>query len=64
MFQSLDAENYVAHYTPAAPNIKKAEYPGFRRRRQILTAETLSDAIRGCDTYIGTKLFSNSVTGL
>ncbi|KAF8807352.1 P-loop containing nucleoside triphosphate hydrolase protein [Phlegmacium glaucopus] len=56
-------DHFVAYYTPAAPNTKQAlaaGYSPFRPRRQILTAETLSDAVRGCDTYIETTLFPNS----
>jgi len=60
-------DHFIAHYTPAAPNTKKAlaaGYSPYRPRRQILTAETLSDAVRGCDTYIDTTLFPNSSTAL
>jgi ATP-dependent helicase IRC3 len=64
----LAPENYfVAYYTPAAPNTKRALAAGhspFRPRRQILTAETLDDAVRGCDTYINSTLFPNSSTAL
>ena len=50
-----DDESYVAYYTSAA--FKKDDGYPFYMRRQILAAETLCDAVRGCDTYISGKLF-------
>jgi ATP-dependent helicase IRC3 len=53
-----NTENCFAYFTPAASKEHiAAGYPLYLTRRQILTAETLCDAVRGCDTYIGNKLF-------
>ncbi|KAG6842252.1 hypothetical protein C0991_000222 [Blastosporella zonata] len=50
---------FQAHYTPAmfdkatAISLKVSPY---LRSRHILSAETLGDAIRGCDTYVTNKI--------
>jgi hypothetical protein len=42
---------YEAHYTPLIKP-KEDEYLVFTRKRKILTADSLSAAIRGCDTFV------------
>lgn len=66
VFWFLDAEHYVAHFTPAAPKEKAdaAKHSFYMPRRQILTAKTLGDAVRGCDTYIINKIYPSSPTSL
>ncbi|KAG6912005.1 hypothetical protein DXG01_000253 [Tephrocybe rancida] len=50
---------FQGHFTPAmfdratAQSLKVSPY---MRSRHILSAETLSDAIRGCDTYVANKI--------
>ncbi|TFK93509.1 P-loop containing nucleoside triphosphate hydrolase protein [Polyporus arcularius HHB13444] len=49
-----DDVKYVAHYTsPTMPRMTAfvLKISPFRRNKKILTATTLADAIRGCDTY-------------
>ncbi|RDB28788.1 putative mitochondrial ATP-dependent helicase irc3 [Hypsizygus marmoreus] len=52
---TAEGNHFEAHYTPAMLDKVTASTLGsspFMRRRKILSAETLHDAIRGCDTYI------------
>jgi hypothetical protein len=51
-------ERYKATYTPTVDiaTAKALKISPFRRNRHILTAKTLSDAVRGCDTYARTKV--------
>ncbi|KDQ63526.1 hypothetical protein JAAARDRAFT_120193 [Jaapia argillacea MUCL 33604] len=51
--------HFQAHFTPTMVDKGTAhtlKIPMFARNRKVLTAETLSDAIRGCDTYATTKV--------
>ncbi|KAF8168154.1 P-loop containing nucleoside triphosphate hydrolase protein [Crassisporium funariophilum] len=57
--------NFVARYTPTVLEKEMAMAHGgspFKMSRQILVAEDLDRAIRGCDTYVETKLFRNGRT--
>ncbi|KAI0361525.1 P-loop containing nucleoside triphosphate hydrolase protein [Trametes cingulata] len=62
-----DAEegvNYTAHYTP--PTMPRGtaymlKISPFRRSKQILSAKSLAEAIRGCDTYAQNKVLRGSV---
>jgi hypothetical protein len=51
-------EKYKATYTPTIDiaTAKALKISPFRRNRHILTAMTLGDAVRGCDTYARTKV--------
>ncbi|CDO71637.1 hypothetical protein BN946_scf184911.g107 [Trametes cinnabarina] len=55
---------FQAHYTP--PTMPKStayilKISPFRKSKKILSAGTLAEAIRGCDTYAQTKVLSGSV---
>ncbi|RPD82473.1 P-loop containing nucleoside triphosphate hydrolase protein [Lentinus tigrinus ALCF2SS1-7] len=55
---------YVAHYT--SPTMHQAtafmlKISPFRRSKKILTATTLADAIRGCDTYAQKEVLPGQV---
>ncbi|TBU45109.1 P-loop containing nucleoside triphosphate hydrolase protein [Dichomitus squalens] len=55
---------FVAHYTP--PTLAKQtawmlKISPYRKSRQILTAATLGDAIRGCDTYALNEILPGTV---
>ncbi|KAF8632559.1 hypothetical protein AX15_001769 [Amanita polypyramis BW_CC] len=58
--------HYRGYYTPAmldrltAASFKVSPY---LRSRPILTAENLSDAIRGCDTYVQAKIAKGEMSG-
>ncbi|KAG6851171.1 hypothetical protein H0H93_015181 [Arthromyces matolae] len=57
--ESAEEIIFRAHYTPAMFDRETAEslnMSPYLRSRHILSAETLSDAIRGCDTYVTHKL--------
>ncbi|KAG1833736.1 P-loop containing nucleoside triphosphate hydrolase protein [Suillus variegatus] len=64
---SADEENtthYRATFTEATmhmPSAKAFKVSPFMRKRLILTAETLRDAIRGCDTYAVQKVLRGSL---
>ncbi|KAG2044903.1 P-loop containing nucleoside triphosphate hydrolase protein [Suillus americanus] len=64
---SADEENpahYRATFTEATmhmPSAKAFKVSPFMRKRLIMTAETLSDAIRGCDTYAAQKVLRGSL---
>ncbi|KAI1788749.1 P-loop containing nucleoside triphosphate hydrolase protein [Ganoderma leucocontextum] len=56
---------FVAHYT--APTLAKPtawilKISPFRRSKKILTAATLADAIRGCDTYAQKEVLPGGVS--
>ncbi|KDR84936.1 hypothetical protein GALMADRAFT_131700 [Galerina marginata CBS 339.88] len=56
-------EYFVARYTPAAYGNKQAKelkLSPYLTSREILKHETLNDAVRGCDTYVVSKVFRNS----
>jgi hypothetical protein len=61
----IDGETYFrAHYTPtihpetaSALNISK-----FRANRKILDANSLADAVRGCDTYASEKVLKGRLS--
>ncbi|KAI8990514.1 P-loop containing nucleoside triphosphate hydrolase protein [Trametes punicea] len=55
---------YIAHYTP--PTMPRAtayilKISPFRKSKKIISAGTLAEAIRGCDTYAQTKVLSGNV---
>ena len=62
LFHNSDAENeahFHAHFTPAMLHKETAaafKMSPFMRSRKILTAASLSDAVRGCDTYAKAKV--------
>ncbi|KAJ7932447.1 P-loop containing nucleoside triphosphate hydrolase protein [Mycena leptocephala] len=59
--------HFQAHYTPAMDGATAAalKIGPFLRKRQILTATDLSDAVRGCDTYVKAKVvFGQMALGL
>lgn len=61
--QPTDAK-YVAHYTSPTMNQPTAfmlKISPFRRSKKILTAKTLPDAIRGCDTYAQREVLPGQV---
>ncbi|KAG6890363.1 hypothetical protein C0992_001953 [Termitomyces sp. T32_za158] len=69
--ESIEGATFCAHFTQAMMTPSLFKSTPFLRNRQILSAATLSDAIRGCDTYaankfarghlaIGTKTFTLS----
>ncbi|KAG1864258.1 P-loop containing nucleoside triphosphate hydrolase protein [Suillus subalutaceus] len=64
---SADEESpahYRATFTEATmhmPSAKAFKVSPFMRKRLIMTAETLSDAIRGCDTYAAQKVLRGSL---
>ncbi|KAG6885580.1 hypothetical protein C0993_012582 [Termitomyces sp. T159_Od127] len=63
--ESIDGATFYAHFTPTAMYITSAQSllkSPFLQNREILSAATLSDAIRGCDTYLANK-FSALATG-
>jgi len=43
------------------PSAKALKISPFMRRRLIMTAETLDNAIRGCDTYAAQKVLRGSL---
>ncbi|KAG1757630.1 P-loop containing nucleoside triphosphate hydrolase protein [Suillus lakei] len=56
--------HYRATFTEATmhmPSAKVFKVSPFMRKRLIMTAETLSDAIRGCDTYAAQKVLRGSL---
>ncbi|KAG1825879.1 P-loop containing nucleoside triphosphate hydrolase protein [Suillus subaureus] len=56
--------HYRATFTEATmhmPSAKAFKVSPFMRKRLIMTAETLSDAIRGCDTYAAQKVLRGSL---
>ncbi|KAF9457448.1 P-loop containing nucleoside triphosphate hydrolase protein [Collybia nuda] len=57
---------FEARYTPVAfDNVTAAtlgKLSPFMRSRKILTAESLDDAIRGCDTYVKNKVARGSMS--
>ncbi|KAG2350305.1 P-loop containing nucleoside triphosphate hydrolase protein [Suillus weaverae] len=56
--------HYRATYTEATmhmPSAKAFKVSPFMRKRLIITAETLGDAIRGCDTYAAQKVLRGSL---
>ncbi|KAF5384896.1 hypothetical protein D9615_001480 [Tricholomella constricta] len=62
--ESLDGNFFEAHFTPAMLDKHTAaslSLSPFMRSRRILSAETLSDAIRGCDTYVVNKIARGSM---
>ena len=55
---------YQAHYTP--PTLPKGtafilKISPFRKSKKILSAATLAEAIRGCDTYAQNKIVPGNV---
>jgi ATP-dependent helicase IRC3 len=62
-----NAAAYAAHFIPAAPDratSRRLKLAPFRKSRRVLTATTLADAIRGCDTYATTRvIIGPQVTG-
>lgn len=64
---AADEENpthYRATFTEATmhmPSAKAFKVSPFMRKRLIMTAETLGDAIRGCDTYAAQKVLRGSL---
>ncbi|KAJ7634254.1 P-loop containing nucleoside triphosphate hydrolase protein [Mycena polygramma] len=62
-----DGEYFQAHYTPAIDGATAASLKivPFLRKRHILKAANLSDAVRGCDTYATAKVvFGQMALGL
>ncbi|KAJ7492668.1 P-loop containing nucleoside triphosphate hydrolase protein [Mycena latifolia] len=62
-----DGRYFKAFYTPAVDGATAAalKIGPFLRSRQILTAKDLSDAVRGCDTYVKAKVvFGQMALGL
>ncbi|OSD03148.1 P-loop containing nucleoside triphosphate hydrolase protein [Trametes coccinea BRFM310] len=62
--ESNEEVKYHAHYTP--PTMPKGtaymlKISPFRKSKHILSAGTLAEAIRGCDTYAQTKVLSGNV---
>lgn len=56
---SEEVPYFEAHYTPAALDKVTAatlKLSPFMRSRKVLTAATLNDAVRGCDTYATSKV--------
>ncbi|TDL28609.1 P-loop containing nucleoside triphosphate hydrolase protein [Rickenella mellea] len=60
--------HFEAHFTPAMLSRDDATThasPRFLRRRRVLTANTLDEAVRGCDSYAKAKVvFGNMALGL
>ncbi|KAL1951850.1 hypothetical protein VTO73DRAFT_999 [Trametes versicolor] len=59
-----DGEKYQAHYTPPTMTRGTAymlKISPFRRSKKILSAQTLAEAIRGCDTYAQSKVLPGQV---
>ncbi|KIL70887.1 hypothetical protein M378DRAFT_183448 [Amanita muscaria Koide BX008] len=57
--QTDEEPRYRGYYTPAMLDRQTAssfKISPYMRSRQILNAENLSDAIRGCDTYVKVKV--------
>ncbi|KAJ7596983.1 P-loop containing nucleoside triphosphate hydrolase protein [Mycena floridula] len=59
--KSTDAipEHYAAHFTPSAMDkgtARTLKVSPFYARRKVLTAQTLEDAVKGCDTYASKKV--------
>ena len=50
-------EIYEAWFTPAMDRItmRDLKMSPYMRARPVLQAENLSDAVRGCDTYVNSK---------
>ncbi|KAJ6575059.1 P-loop containing nucleoside triphosphate hydrolase protein [Mycena capillaripes] len=62
-----DGTHFQAYYTPAIDGATAASLKigPFLRKREILTATDLSDAVRGCDTYVKAKVvFGQMALGL
>ncbi|KAJ7092677.1 P-loop containing nucleoside triphosphate hydrolase protein [Mycena epipterygia] len=57
-FEDEDGTHFTASYTPAIDGATAAalKIGPFLRSRQILKANDLGDAIRGCDTYVKAKV--------
>jgi len=67
--ETSEGITFEAHFTPAMLDKHTAlslSLSPFMRSRRILSAATLSDAIRGCDTYVASKIARGPVlsTGL
>lgn len=57
---------FQAHYTPMVVMDEASSTEGtkrsfFQRSRRILTASTLDEAIRGCDTYVKENVMFGSM---
>ncbi|KAK7064266.1 DEAD-box family helicase [Favolaschia claudopus] len=60
-------QHFQAHYTPSVDETTAAalKIGPFLKKRSILKAKDLSDAVRGCDTYVQAKVvFGPMVVGL
>ncbi|KAF9015112.1 P-loop containing nucleoside triphosphate hydrolase protein [Cyathus striatus] len=56
--------HFIAYYTPAALDSMTAHafrVSPYLRRRKILTADALHEAVKGCDTYATTKVLRGSI---
>ncbi|OAX44240.1 P-loop containing nucleoside triphosphate hydrolase protein [Rhizopogon vinicolor AM-OR11-026] len=56
--------HYRATFTEATmhiPSAKALKISPFMRKRLVMTAETLDNAIRGCDTYVAQKVLRGSL---
>ncbi|KAI0788480.1 P-loop containing nucleoside triphosphate hydrolase protein [Abortiporus biennis] len=56
--------NFVAHYTPATLPAMTAftlKVSPYQRSRKVLTATTLVEAVRGCDTYATKKVIPGTL---
>ncbi|KIM48248.1 hypothetical protein M413DRAFT_226262 [Hebeloma cylindrosporum] len=54
--------HFVGSYTPALFRDKSAsalKLSPYQVKRQILSAETLEDAVKGCETYVTSKVFKD-----
>ena len=52
-------KHFEGHFTPATPDkVTRSSFSlsPFMRSRKVLSAKTLDDALRGCDTYISSKI--------
>ncbi|KAG6862363.1 hypothetical protein C0995_011803 [Termitomyces sp. Mi166 len=57
--ENMEGTIFHAHFTPAVFDrdlARSLKVSPFLRSRHILSAETLSDTIRGCDTYVANRI--------
>lgn len=61
---SSDQEKFSGYFLPQlGPKLTKTKsLPSYLRRRNILEAQTLEEAIKGCDTYVAKQVLKGKLS--
>ena len=61
---SPDEIKFIGYFLPQlGPRLTKSRnIPNYLRRRDILKAETLEEAVKGCDTYVAMQVLKGKLS--